>query len=80
VNTKCKGDQFENATEAMKEINQTQIQQLKLHQSLQKKYNSNEKTITQKEGKKHTKARLGNSLKKWDSQVMHGHYIRSIDT
>jgi hypothetical protein len=29
---------------------------------------------------KNTKARLGNSLKKWDSQVMHGHYIRSIDT
>jgi len=27
-------------------------------------HNSNEKTITKKEGKKHTKARLGNSLKK----------------
>jgi hypothetical protein len=57
VNTKCKGDQFENTPETMKEITQTQIQQLKWHQSLQKKYTTQMKRLyKKKEGKKHTKS------------------------
>jgi hypothetical protein len=37
------------------------------------------RTVTQNR-KEYTKARLGESLKqKWESKVMHGHYIRSTD-
>jgi len=33
----------------------------------------------EKSDAKHTKARLGESLKKWKNKVMHGPYIRNID-
>jgi len=32
-----------------------------------------------KQGIQHTKARLGESLKKWKNKVMHGQYIRNTD-
>ena len=38
------------------------------------------RTLTKKEGIQHIKAKLGESLKKkWESKVMHGHYIESMD-
>jgi len=40
----------------------------------------NEKSDAKQDGIQHTKARLGESLKrKWKSKVMHGQYIRNID-
>jgi len=39
----------------------------------------NEKSDTKQDGIQHTKARLGESLKKWRNKVMHGQYIRNID-
>jgi hypothetical protein len=37
-------------------------------------------TVTKKRGIQHIKARLGESLKeKWESKVMHGQCIRSMD-
>ena len=40
----------------------------------------NEKSDTKQDGIQHTKARLGESLKKkWINKVMHGQYIRKID-
>ena len=40
----------------------------------------NEKSDTKQDGIKHTKARLGESLKKkGKNKVMHGQYIRNID-
>ena len=40
----------------------------------------NEKSDAKQDGIKHTKARLGQSLKKkWKNKVMHGQYIRNID-
>jgi len=40
----------------------------------------NEKSDAQQDGIQHTKARLGESLKKnWKKKVMHGQYIRNID-
>lgn len=54
MNTKYKGDQFENTAVAMKEINQTQIQQLKWHQRLQKKYATQLKRLKQKRKAKST--------------------------
>jgi len=42
--------------------------------------NQNENSDTKKEGIQHIKAKLGLSLKKkWESKVMHGQYIRSMD-
>jgi hypothetical protein len=40
---------------------------------------SNEKSDRKKEGIEHTKAKLGETLKKWESKVIHGRYIRSMD-
>ena len=41
---------------------------------------SNEYSDSKREGIRHTKARLGESLKtKWESNVMYGQYIRSVD-
>jgi len=41
---------------------------------------SNKDSDKKNRGRKHTKARSHVSLKKkWESKVMHGHYIRSID-
>jgi hypothetical protein len=41
---------------------------------------SNENSDTKKEGIQHKKAKLGESLKKiWESKVMHGQYMRSMD-
>jgi hypothetical protein len=40
----------------------------------------NEKIDAKQDGIQHTKARLGESLKKkWKNKVMHGQYIRNID-
>jgi len=40
----------------------------------------NEKSDTKQDGIQHTKARLGESLKKkWKNKVMHGQCIRNID-
>ena len=40
----------------------------------------NEKSDTKQDGIQHTKASLGESLKKkWENKVMHGQYIRNID-
>jgi len=40
----------------------------------------NEKSDAKQDGIQHTKARLGESLKKkWKNQVMQGQYIRNID-
>jgi len=40
----------------------------------------NEKSDAKQVGIQHTKARLGESLKKkWKNKVMHGQYIRNID-
>jgi len=40
----------------------------------------NEKCDAKQDGIQHTKARLGEFLKKkWKNKVMHGHYIRNID-
>jgi hypothetical protein len=39
----------------------------------------NEKSDAKQDGIQHTKARLGESPKKWKNKVMHGQYIRSID-
>jgi len=40
----------------------------------------NEKSDAKQYGIQHTKARLGESLKKkWKSKVMHGQYIRNTD-
>jgi hypothetical protein len=38
------------------------------------------KRLKQKGRQKTHKSKIRKLLKKWDSQVMHGHYIRSIDT
>jgi len=41
----------------------------------------NEKSDAKQDGIQHTKARLGESLKKkWRNKVMHGQYIRNIDS
>jgi hypothetical protein len=41
---------------------------------------SNENSDRKNEGIQHTKARSGPSLnKKWESKVIHGQYVRSID-
>ena len=41
----------------------------------------NEKSDAKQDGIQHTKARLGESLKKkWKNKVMHGQYIRNIDS
>ena len=40
----------------------------------------NEKSDARQDGTQHTRARLGESLKKkWKNKVMHGQYIRNID-
>ena len=40
----------------------------------------NEKSEAKQEGIQHTKARLGEVLKKkWKNKVMHGQYIRNVD-
>ena len=40
---------------------------------------SHEKSDSQQDGIQHTKARLGESPKKWKNRVTHGQYIRNID-
>ena len=41
----------------------------------------NETSDAKQDGIQHTKARLGESLKKkWKNKVMHGQYIRNIDS
>jgi len=41
---------------------------------------SDEKSDTKQDGIQHTKARLGESLKKkWKNKLMHGQYIRNVD-
>ena len=41
---------------------------------------SNENSDTKKKGIQHIKGKLGLSLKKkWESKIMHGQYIRSMD-
>jgi len=81
LNTNYKEDQFVNI--------------LKNHESTQRNMNSiiktaakiteevsqsNEKSDAKQDGIQHTKARLGESLKKkWKNKVMHGQYIRNID-
>jgi len=40
---------------------------------------SSDNSDTKNEGIQHIKARLGESLKKWESKVMHGQCIRSMD-
>ena len=39
----------------------------------------NEKSDTKQDGIQHIKARLGESLKKWKNEVLHGQSIRNID-
>jgi hypothetical protein len=41
----------------------------------------NEKSDAKQDGIQHTRERLGESLKtKWKNKVMHGQYIRSLDS
>jgi hypothetical protein len=80
LNTKYK-DQFVNIVKSHKSnqpnMNSTIKTAAKVAEELRQ---SNENSDTKKEGVQHTKARLGESLKKeWESKVMNGQYIRSID-
>ena len=57
----------------IKAINQKWIQQLKVTAKVAEELNqSNENSDTQKENIQHITANFRESLKKWESQVMHG--------
>ena len=82
VNTNYKKDQFVNIVKShestqpnMKTIIKTAA---KITEELSQ---SDEKSNTKQDGIQHTKARLVESLKKkWKNKVMHGQYIRNIDS
>jgi len=64
----------------MKAINQTRIQNQSGSKGCRKIQQSNENSDTKKQGIQHIKAKLGLSLKKkWESKVIHGQSIRSMD-
>jgi len=81
LNTNYKEDQFvntvkshENTQPNMNSIFKTTA---KITEELSQPY---EKSDAKQDGIQHTKARLGESLKKkWENKVIHGQYIRNID-
>jgi len=81
LNTKCTKDQFLNI-DKHRESNQLYMNStIKVVGKVAEELNqSNENSNTKKEGIQHIKAKLGQSLKKkWESKVMHGQYIKSMD-
>ena len=81
LNTKCTEDQFLNI-DKHHEINQPYMNStIKVVGKVAEELNqSNVISKTKKEGIQHIKAKLGQYLKKkWESKVVHGQYIRSMD-
>jgi hypothetical protein len=81
LNTKYKENQFIN-TDTSHENNQPNMNSaIKTPANVVEELNhSNENNATKKEGIKYTNERLRETLEKqWESKIMHGRYIRSID-
>jgi len=77
LKAKCNAVQSIRMLKATKAVDEIRIQQLKQKNQT---VNSIESSDTKTESKQGTNARLGESLKrKWESKVMHGQCIRSVD-
>jgi len=82
LNTNYKEDQFVNIVKSHEStqanMNSTIKTAAKITEELRQPY---EKSDTKQDGIQHTKARLGESLKKkWINKLMHGQCIRNIDS
>jgi len=81
LNTNYKEDQFVNIVKSHESTQPNMNSIIKTAAKITEELSqSNEKSDTKQDGIHHTKARLGESLKKkMENKVMHGQYIRSID-
>jgi hypothetical protein len=81
MNTKYTGDQSTSIVKSHESSQPNMYSTIKVASKVAEELNqSNEKSDTKKEGIPNTKAKLEESLeKKWDSIVMHVHYIRNMD-
>jgi len=81
LNTNYKEDQFVNIVKSHKSTQPNMNSIIKTAAKITEELSQpNEKIDAKQDGTQHTKARLGESLKKkWKNKVMHGQYIRNID-
>jgi len=81
LNINYKEDQFVNIVKNHESIQPTMNSIIKTAAKIKEELSQpNEKTDTKRDGIQHTKARLGESLKKkCKNKVMHGQYVRNID-
>jgi hypothetical protein len=81
LNTNYKDDQFVNTVKSHESTQPNTNSIIKTAAKITEEVSQpNEKSDAKQDGIKHTKARLGKSLKKkWKNKVMHGQYIRNID-
>jgi len=81
LNTNCKEDQFVNIVISHESTQPNINSIIKTAAKITEKLSQpNEKSDTKQDGIQHTKARLGESVKKkWKNKVMHGQYIRNMD-
>jgi hypothetical protein len=81
LKTKYAEDQFVNIIKSNKSHQPSMKSTMKMAAKFAQKLNqSHENSDTKKEGMQQIKAKLGKYLKiKWESKVMHGQYIRSMD-
>jgi len=81
LNTNYKEDQFVNIVKSHESTQPNMNAIIKTAAKITEELSqSNEKSDAKQDAIQHTKARLGESLKKnWENKVMHGQYIRNID-
>jgi len=80
LNTKYAEDQFVNIGKSHKSIQPNMNSRIKMAAKFAELQQINKSSNTKKEGNQHIKAKFGDSFKKkWESKVMHGQYIRSMD-
>ena len=80
LNTKYAQDQFVNTGKSHKNNQPNMNSRIKMAAKFAELQQSNKSSNTKNEDNQHIKAKFGDSLKKkWESKVMHGQYIRSMD-
>jgi tripartite-type tricarboxylate transporter receptor subunit TctC len=80
LNTKYKEDQFVNIVKSYKSLPANMNSTIKIAAKVIEELNQKKERSDTKKGIHHTKARLGEFLKKkWESKVIHGQYNGSIN-